>query len=182
MRLAGIGGQGLILAGMILGEAATIFCPLNAVQTQSYAPLARGAPSMSDVVISDEPIDFPMVEQADVLLALAQSAFDVHASSVRQTGTIVMEEAVEGTGIHVLRLPLVRTAVDCGAPPIAASIVGLAVVARLTRLVPDAALREAVRLRVPRDSREANLAALDAGFRLADGAQAPASAASDTGS
>ena len=166
-----MGGQGLILAGMILGEAASIFGPHEAVQTQSYAPLVRGAPSMSEVVISDGPIDFPVVERADVLLALVQDAFDQHVATVRPGGTVVVEVGTVETsaapqGVRVLALPLTRTATDCGAPAIAATLVGLAVVARLTGLVPDDALRQAVRLRVPREARESNLAALEAGFLL----------------
>jgi 2-oxoglutarate ferredoxin oxidoreductase subunit gamma len=171
VRLAGVGGQGLILAGMILGEAASIFGPLNAVQTQSYAPLVRGAPSMSEVVISDEPIDYPMVEQADVLLALVQDAFDEHRAAVRPGGTIIVEESAvdsaAASAVRVLRLPLAATAARCGAPPIAATMVGLGVVARVTGLVSDEALRAAVRLRVPREGRDLNLAAMEAGLVLA---------------
>lgn len=166
-----MGGQGLIVAGMILGEAASIFGALEAVQTQSYAPLVRGAPSMSEVVISDVPIDFPVVERADILLALHPSAFDTHAPNVRRGGVIVVESGgvdVSGASgdVEVLALPLAQVAAESGAPAIAASMVGLAVVARLVGQIPDEALRQAVRLRVPRESRESNLAALEAGFRL----------------
>jgi len=196
VRLAGVGGQGLILAGMILGEAASIFGSLNAVQTQSYAPLVRGAPSMSEVVISDQAIDFPMVEEADILLALVQDAFDEYAAAVRPGGTIIVEESAVDTSAvsagwsadsevraansdargagsnarpRLVPLPLARTATECGAPSIAATIVALGAVARLTGLIEDEAMRQAVRLRVPRDSRERNLAALEAGFSLAEG-------------
>lgn len=171
VRLAGVGGQGLILAGMILGEAAAIFGGLDAVQTQSYAPLVRGAPSMSEVIISDAPIDHPVVERSDLLLALVQDAFDEHAVHVRPGGTIVAEEAAVSVseapkGVRLLCLPLARAALESGAPPIAATIVGLGVIARLTQCLSDDAVRQAVSLRVPRDSRETNLAALEAGFRL----------------
>lgn len=177
VRLAGVGGQGLILAGMILGEAASIFGGLEAVQTQTYAPLVRGAPSMSEVVISEQPVDFPGVEQADILLALVQDAFDEHAPTVRAGGTIVVESTAVDTsaapqGVRVLSLPLNRIAADCGAPSIAATLVALGVVGRLIGRVPDEALRQAVRLRVPREGRDRNLAALEAGFRLLDDAAA----------
>lgn len=170
IRLAGLGGQGLILAGMILGEAASIHAGLHAVQTQSYAPLVRGAPSMSEVIISDAPIDFPVVEDADVLLALAQDSIDEHGAHVKPGGCIIIPEsgvrAEAPEGIRVLALPLSRAAQEAGAAPIAATIVGLGVIARLIGVVPHDAVREAVRLRVPREGRDANLGALEAGLGL----------------
>lgn len=172
VRLAGVGGQGLILAGMMLGEAACIFGSLNAVQTQSYAPLVRGAPSMSLVVISDRAIDFPLVEAADILLALVQDAFDEHVGTVRAGGIVIVEETAVNTAaasasVRTLRVPLARSAAQCGAPPIAATMVGLGMVCRLTGVISDDAIRQAVALRVPREQRDSNLAALEAGFALA---------------
>lgn len=173
IRLAGVGGQGLILAGMILGEAASIYAGLNAVQTQSYAPLVRGAPSMSEVIISDADIDFPVVEQSDVLVALVQDAYDEHAVHARPGSWIVVPSSGvtvgEQGGARCVSLPLAQAASDAGAPSIAVTMVALGVVSRLLGVVPDDAMREAVRLRVPRDTREANLRALEAGFVLASG-------------
>ncbi len=76
IRLAGEGGQGMILAGLILAEAAAIYAGKNAVQTQSYGPEARGGASKAEVVISDGEIDYPKVMDADVLLAMGQEACD----------------------------------------------------------------------------------------------------------
>ncbi len=75
IRLAGEGGQGMILAGIILAEAAAIYDGKNAVQTQSYGPEARGGASKSEVVISASEIDHPEVLEADVLVALSKEAF-----------------------------------------------------------------------------------------------------------
>ncbi len=157
-----------------------MFGPYNAVQTPSYAPLVRGAPSMSEVVISDGPIDFPRVVSVDILLALGPQACVLHGADVRPGGAIVVESGesvrtesvpkieTNALPVRVYRLPLADTADRCGAPPAAAGLVGLATVARLCRLVGDEALRRAVSMRVPRDARASNLTALEAGFRLAD--------------
>lgn len=169
VRLAGVGGQGLILAGMMLGEAACLHSGLHAVQTQTYAPLVRGAPSMSEVIISEAPIDFPALEKADLLLALVQHSWDAYAAKVRPQGLVVVpERGVElgplPTGVQVLQLPLYQMATEAGAPPICVTVVGMGalVAARGVLLLP--ALREAVRSRVPREACEANLRALEAGF------------------
>jgi len=166
-----VGGQGLILAGMILGEAATIYAGLNAVQTQSYAPLVRGAPSMSEVIISDAEIDFPVVEEADVLLALVQDSFDEHASKVRPGGLIVAADRgvvipENWDGAAVRQLPLAQAALDAGAAPIAATMVGCGAILRRIEVVPLEAMAQAVRLRVPREVRDANVRALEAGYAL----------------
>ncbi len=79
IRLAGEGGQGMILAGIILAEAAAIFDGKMAVQTQSYGPEARGGASKAEVVIADGEIDHPEVLSADVVVALSQEAFDKYA-------------------------------------------------------------------------------------------------------
>ena len=76
IRICGFGGQGIVLAGVILGKAASVYSEYHAVQTQSYGPEARGGASRSEIVISDAPVGFPGVMEADVLVALSQPAFD----------------------------------------------------------------------------------------------------------
>ena len=171
IRLAGIGGQGLILAGMILGEAAVLHAGLHAVQTQTYAPLVRGAPSMSEVIVSSLPIDLPAVEAADLLLALADHSWAAYVPQVRQGGLVVVPDrgvkvSAAPHGVELRVLPLHQAAADAGAPPIAVTIVGLGVLCAARGIVSEAALREAVRTRVPRESREVNLRAVAAGFAL----------------
>ena len=82
IRLSGSGGQGLILAGIILAEGA-ILSGLNSVQTQSYGPEARGGASKSEVIISDKDINFPKVREADILLCLTQKSFDEYSSTIK---------------------------------------------------------------------------------------------------
>jgi 2-oxoglutarate ferredoxin oxidoreductase subunit gamma len=86
IRLAGEGGQGMILAGIILAEAAVIFDNKNAAQTQSYGPEARGGASKAEVVISQGEIDHPEVIIADVLVAMSQEACDKYAGNLKKDG------------------------------------------------------------------------------------------------
>src|SRR5512134_515662 len=94
IRLAGSGGQGLLLAGQILAEAAGIHDGKEVTQIQSYAPLARGAPSESDVIISSEPIDYPAVEKADILLALTPEAAEHYLSNLKRASILIYDSSL----------------------------------------------------------------------------------------
>ena len=98
IRLAGMGGQGMILAGVLLADAA-IRDGKNAVQTQSYGPEARGGASRSEVIISSDEIDYPEVIQADVVLCMSQHACDKYAHPLKLDGLLIVDSG------HVQRLP-----------------------------------------------------------------------------
>ena len=91
IRLSGAGGQGLILVGKILAEAAAIYDDKNATQSQSYGPEARGGASRSEVIISDSDIDYPKATQIDLLLAMTQEAVDKYAQDVKKDGIILVD-------------------------------------------------------------------------------------------
>ncbi len=86
IRFSGAGGQGLILAGVIMAEAASIYEGIQAVQSQSYGPEARGGASKSEVIISDGPIDYPKATIVDALLALTQEACDKYSHDLKEGG------------------------------------------------------------------------------------------------
>lgn len=92
--LSGSGGQGLILAGIILAEAAGIYDGKEAIQTQSYGPEARGGASRSEVVISNDTIDYPKVIKSDILLALTQTACDKYIKNLNQDGILVADSTL----------------------------------------------------------------------------------------
>ena len=75
IRISGFGGQGIVLAGYLLGKALTLYEEMEAVMTQSYGPEARGGASSANIVVADRPIDYPFVQKADVLVALSQEAY-----------------------------------------------------------------------------------------------------------
>jgi 2-oxoglutarate ferredoxin oxidoreductase subunit gamma len=170
IRLAGEGGQGMILAGVILAEAAAVYDGLNAVQTQSYGPEARGGASRSEVVISQGEIDYPEVTQADLLLCMSQEACDKYYEQVKEEGLIVVDsDNVSRVPSHrALSVPISAIAEQATGRRITASIVALGLICGLTNLVSQQALAKVVRERVPAGTEEVNIKALAAGFAEAE--------------
>ena len=166
VRLAGEGGQGMILAGVILAEAAAVHDGLNAVQTQSYGPEARGGASRSEVVIAQGEIDFPKVMGADFLLCMSQEACDKFFGQVKEDGWILVDSSqVSRMPSHrALRVPITQIAEENTGRRITASMVGLGLIAGLTSVVSRGALEKAVADRVPAGTEEINLKALAAGY------------------
>jgi 2-oxoglutarate ferredoxin oxidoreductase subunit gamma len=174
IRLAGSGGQGLVLAGIILAEAAVMFDGINAVQSQSYGPEARGGASKSEVIIAPGEIDYPKCEGVDIFLALTQEAAKKYADDIKPGGTVVVDEELvpeppEGD-FRVIRLPLVKTAREDVGKAFVANIVSLGAIVGFTDVVTEDAITQAVLRRVPKGTEELNKKALAAGFALAKAA------------
>lgn len=172
IRLAGSGGQGLVLGGIILAEAAVMFDGKNAVQTQSYGPEARGGASKSEVVISDGDIDYPKAENVNILLALTQEAANRYTDDLAEGALVILdEEAVTDMPageFRVHRLPLLRAAREDVGKGFVANIVSLGALVRITGVVSEDAIEKAVLRRVPKGTEELNKKALAAGKRLAE--------------
>ncbi len=170
VRLAGTGGQGAILAGILLAEAA-MRDDKNVAQTQSYGPEARGGASKSEVIISKGEIDYPKVIEADITLCMSQEACDKYSSQLREGGLLILDED------HVSRAPTTRAvrasmtslAREVTGREITANVVGLGLLVGLTGIVSRQALEDAVRARVPKGTAELNLKALSAGYETAEG-------------
>lgn len=176
IRLSGEGGQGLVLAGKILAEAAAIYQGLNATQSQSYGPEARGGASRSEVIVSDEDIDFPKAVHLDLLLALTQEACSRYVRDLKPTGILLVDAAAvvelpQGP-FRVYALPLIQTARDEVGKEIVANMVALGVVAHLLQVVDVASIREAMLTRVPRGTEEINQRAFELGLALGEGVAA----------
>ena len=170
IRLAGEGGQGMILAGIILAEAAAIYDGKQAVQTQSYGPEARGGASRSEVVISDAEIDHPEVLSADVVVALSQEAYKKFAKTVRPGGLLIVDEDQVETSadFNGFKIPVARIAHQTTGRTITANTVALGVLVGLTSLVSRAAIEKAITARAPKGTEEMNRKALQAGFAAAE--------------
>jgi len=170
VRLAGEGGQGMILAGIILAEAATIYGGQNAVQSQSYGPEARGGASKSEVIISSGEIDHPEVLQPDVVVALSQEAFRKFASTVKPSGLLIVDaDKVDSSSApKAIRLPITKMAFETTGRIITANTVALGVLVGLTGVVSRQALEKAIIARAPRGTEEMNHKALEAGFAAAE--------------
>jgi 2-oxoglutarate ferredoxin oxidoreductase subunit gamma len=179
LRLSGEGGQGLVLAGKILAEAAAIYDDRNATQSQSYGPEARGGASKSDVIISDGEIDYPKTENVDLLLALTQEALNKYLCELRPQGTLVVDSdsviEVPAGEWRVIRYPFVRLAREKLGKSVVANIVALGLIVRVSRAVTEEAAEQAILARVPKGTEDLNRRAFHLGLELA---QAGAEAAS----
>jgi 2-oxoglutarate ferredoxin oxidoreductase subunit gamma len=178
VRLSGEGGQGLVLAGKILAEAAAIYEDLNATQSQSYGPEARGGASRSEVIISDGEIDFPKAQNLDLLLSLTQEAFDKYYHDLRSGGVLVIDSdavaRVPDGDWKITRVPFVRLARERLGKAVVANIVALGVIVRLTKAVSEEAAEQAILARVPRGTEDLNKKAFRLGLEVAEGAEVPA--------
>jgi len=172
VRIAGFGGQGIVLSGIVLGTAA-MYGNKFSTQVQSYGPEARGGACKTEVVISDEKILFPMVTSADYFVALSQEALDKYIADLPDGKTLIVDEDLvrkipERKGIKIHRIPMMRTADRKVKNRTYTNVVMLGAVTALTQLVSKDAMREAVRNAVPKASIEKNLIALEEGFALAE--------------
>lgn len=170
VRLAGFGGQGIILAGLLLARAAAIYDGKRAVQSQSYGAEARGGACKSEVVISDERIDYPLVIMPDALLTMSQQAFEKYSRDLKPGGILLADsdlvrEGPLGTGIRSFKIPATRIAEGLG-NRIVATMVALGALVGLTGAVSMGAMEASVRDGVPKGAEEINLEALRRGFEL----------------
>lgn len=167
IRIAGRGGQGVMLAGFLLAQAA-MTDGLHVVQTQSYGPEARLGAAKSDVIVSKDEIAYPEVIAPAVFLCLSYDAFAAYAKTVPAGALSIIDERagrdVETNGAIVL--PLSDTARACGAV-LATNIVGLGALVGLARPTSERSIREALAARVAPDSLTLNTRAFAAGLELA---------------
>ena len=165
IRLAGTGGQGMILAGIILADAA-IRDGKNAVQSQSYGPEARGGASRSEVIIANGEIDFPEVIQADILLCMSQEACDKYYKDLKREGLLIVNSSyVQRTPrTQALAADFSQWAIEETGREITANVLALGYLIGITGLVSRMALEQAVLSRTPRGTRELNLKAIARGF------------------
>ena len=172
IRLSGAGGQGMILAGIILAEAALDVEGLNVTQTQSYGPESRGGASRAEVVMSDEVIDYPKVIEPDCLLCLTQAAFDKYGSELKDDGVLIVDERIDTSSAtedikdNILSLPIMKTAIEDVGMRLTANIVVLGVIDNYVDQISTENLKEAIKARVPEDTVELNTKAFELGQNL----------------
>lgn len=166
IRIAGFGGQGVVLAGRLLGEAA-IRDGKRAVQTQSYGPESRGGAARSEVVVSDEDIDYPKVIKADILVALSQTAFDKFSPAVKDNSRIIVDsDLVMSARDGIDAIPFSKTADDLGKRMVANSVM-LGYVVASTGVIGTESMQATIREMVPEHTVEINLEAFQKGVDLA---------------
>lgn len=172
IRLSGEGGQGLVLAGAILAEAVGIYGGKHVTYTQSYGPESRGGSCRSDVVVSDEAVNYPICSRLDLLLALTQKACDSYSRQLKPDGLLILDESrvsvIPSGTFRVCRLPILQTARVRLAREVFANIVCVGIVGALSGFASDDNLRRAVTSRVPKGTEQLNLRALELGLKMAN--------------
>ena len=170
MRLAGLGGQGLILAGIIVAEAAGIHEGKEVAQTQAYGAEARGGFSRSDVVIRDEPILFPKASKLDFLLAMSQSAYEENLPSLKKGGTLLVDSTYvsEVSGANIYAIPFSKIAKQKFGRENVANIIALGAITQVFPIISEKSMEKAVLNRVPKRFIEMNKQAFKEGVHLGD--------------
>lgn len=168
VRLAGFGGQGIVLAGMILGKAITLFEEGNAVMTQSFGPEARGGACSADVVMSDERINYPRVTVPDILVVMAEEAARTYGPNTAENATVLVNENLVKTlpdrpGLKIFTIPATSIAEKLGRV-IVANIVMLGFITATAGVVGYESMKKAILASIPPGTEELNLAAFQAGF------------------
>jgi 2-oxoglutarate ferredoxin oxidoreductase subunit gamma len=169
IRLSGSGGQGLILMGIILAEAIGIYDGKYVAQTQSYGPEARGGSSKSEVIVSDEEIDYPKAMKLDLLLAMNQKSCDEFFPDLKPEGMLIIDSTfvTQLPTPKAFQIPFTRIAREKFKREVVANIIALGALCQLTPIVSAKAVESAVLARVPRGTEKLNRDALRTGINAA---------------
>jgi len=168
VRVAGFGGQGIIRAGLILAMAASLFEDKHAVQTQSYGPESRGGSCKSEVVISDEEIDFPKALEPDILLVMSQAAYTRYIDTLKNGGTLILDpdmipQQKEKLNLRVYPVPATKMAEELG-KTIFANVIMLGALTAITNIVNKEAMKNAILSNIPKGTEKLNTEAFEKGY------------------
>jgi 2-oxoglutarate ferredoxin oxidoreductase subunit gamma len=170
--LSGYGGQGVVLAGVLLGQAGVLDGKVVA-GSNSYGAQARGSGCKAEVVFSEEPIDFPHVITADILVALSQGGYEQYRRMVKETAGLILYDhgSVRPVGDLPMRqigIAATDEAIRTLKAPQSANLVMLGALIGVCRPVSSKAMEKAIALQIPERFRKINLAALRSGLRLGE--------------
>ena len=168
IRIAGFGGQGVILSAILLGKAASIYENGFATMTQNFGPEARGGACSAQLVLSDSPVLYPYVTRPDIMVALSQEAYNRFAPELKPEGILIVEEdLVRVSNVNgdkkVYSIPATRIAEELGKRMVLNSVM-VGFFTAVTNLLTADAVRKAVADSVPPSFRELNLKAFERGF------------------
>jgi len=168
IRIGGFGGQGIIRTGLILATAACVYSDKNAVQTASYGPESRGGRCKSEVIISDEDIDFPKVEYPDILVVMSQAAYMEYVNDLKETGVLLVDPDLvpnqrKDLKATVYEVSATRIAEELG-KRIVANVVMIGAFAAITNLLDVDHVKESIKRNVPKAFVELNLTAFEKGY------------------
>lgn len=168
ITITGFGGQGVVLAGRILGQAAALGDKRESTLVQSYGPESRGGACSAQVTIADGPIFFPYIENPDILVCMSQSGYDKHLSTLRQDGVLIIDQDLvpSAAAADCFAVPSTRFAEELG-NTMMANIVMVGFFTGITEAVSREAARKTVAESVPKGTVEKNIKAFDKGWDFA---------------
>lgn len=177
IRIAGFGGQGVILSAVVLGKAASIYENGFATMTQNFGPEARGGACSAQLIISDSPVLYPYVARPDIMVIMSQEAYNRFAHDLKPGGMLIVEEDLVRVSDlkgdpKVYSIPATRFAEELGKRMVLNSVMVGFFTATTKLLSPDA-VRKAVADSVPSAFRDLNLKAFEKGFEYGNSTQAP---------
>jgi len=173
IRICGFGGQGVILAGAILGKAACVYSNFNAVQSQSYGPEARGGAARAEVIISDEKIGYPRPLSTDLFVAMAQEAFNTYKIFIREDTVVIVDPDIvphHDIGRPIYKVQVQKIAEDLG-NKVVTNIAMLGAMTGVYDLISPEAMKKAVLDSVPRKFADLNINAFDKGYEAGKNAR-----------
>ena len=178
IRIAGFGGQGVILSAIVIGKAACIFDGWYATMTQSFGPEARGGVCSAQVILSDQPILYPYVIRPDILVVMSQEAYTHFTPELKEGGVLILEQdlvtvAELPSTIRLFSVPATRLAEELG-NRVVLNIVMVGFFGAVTGLLDRESLRKAIADSVPDNLLELNQHAFDRGFECGISAAAAA--------
>jgi 2-oxoglutarate ferredoxin oxidoreductase subunit gamma len=171
IRIGGLGGQGVILCGMIIGKAAAIYDGKHATLIQAFGPEARGSACSAQVTVADQAIGYPYVKQPDVLVLMSQDAYTQFSPALKPGGRLLYEEDLVKVdqklpaGARTFGIPATRLAEELGRR-LVLNIVMAGFFTGITGLVSAEAMEKAVQASVPRGTEDLNLRALRKGLEF----------------
>ena len=176
IRIAGFGGQGVILSAVVLGKAASIYENGFATMTQNFGPEARGGACSAQLVVSDAPVLYPYVTRPDIMVIMSQEAYNRFAPELKPGGTLIIEEDLVRVSDlkgdpKVFAIPATRFAEELGKRMVLNSVM-VGFLTSVTKLLSADAVRKAVADSVPSSFREVNLKAFDKGYEYGLNAKA----------
>ena len=171
--IGGVGGQGVVLSGILLGTAATLFEGKKAVQTQSYSSELRGGSARAEVVISEEPVSDPQVRRPDILIVLAEDALPKYIGNIKPKGLLVIDsdlvKGAEPGDYEILSVPATSIADKEMGNIVVANLIILGAIIGKTGLLSVGAMEKAIEMSVPKKATTLNLNAFRRGLELANG-------------
>jgi 2-oxoglutarate ferredoxin oxidoreductase subunit gamma len=164
--MGGLGGQGIILSGIIIAEAAVMDGKF-AVQTQNYGPESRGGASRTDVIISDNEIFYPKVACADIFLALSQEAFDKYFKYTSQSSLVILDNNIKvKDSMNNCKFNIIEYAYNSLKKPMTVNMISLGIINGLSQAVSEESMKRAIEAKVPRGTFEINYSAYECGRNM----------------